>query len=328
MVAESDFTYYPNLRRTLDPAYTRLSDAELEALFESAFGEGVTPAEYEEFFNGLGRALSSFGQKAAPVFSSVASGALQGASAGSALGPYGMLAGALMGGAGGGLKHAGGPAKDVGGVLSGIVGTAGSLTGGGGLGGMLGGLGGRGGAAGMAGGGMGGGGMGSLMGMGAQALGQRSPATAQLLSVLGRPETRQALAALLGGGNQSVPVGRGGVPVPASAFAGLLGALGREAEAESFEWQGGESVPGYLVGPNGQLVVDPNDAQQRAARLLALLHGASRQEQEAWLVDSIAGEAAYEAADAEAYYFGADAESVYGTGDWVELDGAYPTWTT
>ena len=240
---ESD-TFYPYLREVLDERFAGLPDDQLEAVFEDAFGEGITPAEYEEFFGGLSKALS----QAAPVISSVAQGALRGAASGSALGLPGIIGGAITGGAGQALQqHARGPARNVGGVLSGVVNTAGTLTG-------------RSGAQGLSG----------LLGMVSQ--GGGGPAANALRSILGRPETAQALAALLGGANPAIPVGPASTPVPASAFAGLLGALAREAEAEAeAAWDGGEALPGYLADDTGQLVVDPVVPEQRAARLLQLL---------------------------------------------------------
>jgi hypothetical protein len=97
------------------------------------------------------------------------------------------------------------------------------------------------------------------------------PAAAGLFGLLQRPEMRQAMQALLRGGGAVVPVGRSATPVPANAFAGLLARLAREAEAEAWGSDDAESVPAYLVGPSGQLVADPADPDQRAARLLQLL---------------------------------------------------------
>ncbi|GGO30521.1 hypothetical protein [Deinococcus humi] len=252
-------TFYPHLREMLSPSFAHLSDAELESAFESAFGEGVTPAEYEEFFGGLGRALSGaardvgrFAQRAAPIAGSVLSGAAQGALAGSALGPWGALGGAIAGGVGSGLaQHGPRGARGVGQAISGVVNTAGTLTGRGG----------------MAGGAMGA--LSSLLGSG----GRGSGAASTLMNVLSRPETQRALQALMGGQNRAIPLGVGRTPVPASAFAGLLGALGREAEAE-ISWGSGESLdspPAYLMNSAGQFVVDPNDPDGRAARLLQML---------------------------------------------------------
>ena len=245
MTEHDSDTFYPYLREALDDRFAALPDDQLEAMFEDAFGEGITPAEYEEFFGGLSKAFA----KAAPVLSSVAQGAVKGGTAGSVAGPWGALGGAVLGGVGQALQqHTRGPARNVGGALSGVVNTAGMLTGRGaatqGVSGLLGML------------GQGGGG----------------PATNALRGILGRPETGQALAALFGGHNPAIPVGATNAAVPASAFAGLLGALAREAEAEAEAvWADTDAVPGFLADSAGQLVVDPSDPEQRAARLLQLL---------------------------------------------------------
>jgi hypothetical protein len=248
-------TFYPQLRQVLDERFAGLPDDQLEAVFEDAFGEGITPAEYEEFFGGLSKALSS----AAPILSSVAQGALKGGAAGSAIGPWGTLGGAVLGGVGQGLRqHTRGPARDVGGALSGVVNTAGTLTG-------------RGAAA---------QGLAGLLGM--LAGGRGGPATNALRNILGRPETSQALGALFSGRNAAIPVGPANAAVPASAFAGLLGALAKEAESEAeASWDDTEPMPGYLADHTGQLVVDPTDPEQRAARLLQILAAGEAEDDDA-----------------------------------------------
>jgi hypothetical protein len=281
-------TFYPRLREVLDERFAGLPDDQLEAAFEIAFGEGVTPAEYEEFFAGLSKALS----KAAPVLTSIGQGALKGASAGSIAGPWGALGGALLGGAGGALQqHTTGPARDIGGALTGVVNTAGALTGGGGP---------AGGASGLLG----------LLGGGG-----RGPATNALRNVMARPDTAQALGALFRGRNPSIPVGARGIPVPANAFAGLLGALAREAEAEA-SWDDAEAVPAYLVDAAGQIVVDPSNLEHRAARLLQLMAGseAAAEYDDAEYDDAEYGAAKYDDADYE------DA-SAY---DWPDLNLSVP----
>jgi hypothetical protein len=241
-------TFYPHLREVLDDRFAGLPDATLEAGFTEAFGEGVTPAEYEEFFSGLGRAFSS----AAPVLSSIAKGAAGGAAVGSIGGPFGAIGGALVGGLGGGLSHAKGPAGDVGRGIGGVVNIAGGLTG-------------RGGAA------QGAAGIAGMLG-GRPGSGGGNSAAAVLRATLSRPETLRALQALLGGGNPAIPLGGSTTAAPASAFAGLLGALSREAEAEAEEGSSHPSVVhGYLLDARGRPVVDPGDDTLRAARLLALL---------------------------------------------------------
>jgi hypothetical protein len=122
------------------------------------------------------------------------------------------------------------------------------------------------------------------MGAGLQLLGSRSPAAAQLLQTLGRPQTRQALAALASGRNPAIPLGAGRPPIPANAFAGLLGALAREAEAESLAFESAEAVPAYLVDSEGHLLADPREPEQRAGRVLQLLYefDEAEAESEAW----------------------------------------------
>jgi len=248
-------TFYPNLRDMLDDRFADLPDEQFEAAFESAFGEHVTPAEYEEFFGGLSKALSSVGasvgrvaKQAAPVLATAAQGALSGAASGSALGPYGMLGGALLGGVGSALqKHGGGRGgRQVGSALGSVLGTAGALTGRGGPGGALAGLSGL--------------------------LGQRGggPATNALRSILGRPQVSQALNALFAGRNPQIPVGSSGTPVPASAITGLLGLLAREAEEEAEVVRLDDRPDAFLVDAEGQLVVDPTVPEQRAGRVLQL----------------------------------------------------------
>lgn len=312
-------TLYPHLREMLSPDFAHLSDAELESAFESAFGEGVTPAEYEEFFGGLGRALGSaardvgrFAQRAAPVAGSVFSGAAQGALAGSALGPWGALGGAIVGGVGSGLsKHGPRGARGVGQAMGGVVNTAGTLTGRGG----------------MAGGAMGT--LGNLLGGG----GRGGGAAGTLMSILSRPETRRALRALAGGQNRAIPLGAGGTSVPASAFAGLLGALGREAEAETFSGSG-ESLdipPAYLMNGAGQFVVDPSDPDGRAARLLQMLRASPpmlRQRPTPYMETQDGDDDEGEAYDDSDVFDGDEVHDDSEALDFElwELNGAHPVW--
>jgi hypothetical protein len=102
------------------------------------------------------------------------------------------------------------------------------------------------------------------------------------MRLLGRPETAQALGALAGGQNPAVPAGPAGTPVPANAFAGLMSALAREAEAEALGWEEPVGVPAYLVGPSGQLLADPGSPDQRSGRLLQLLAAPAREQDEAY----------------------------------------------
>ncbi|MFJ5546331.1 hypothetical protein [Streptomyces sp. NPDC093225] len=205
-------TYYPQLREVLDPRYSGLSDQELEEAFADAFGES-TPAEYEEFFGGLGRTLEKAARQVGRVASAAGPGILRGAAAGSALGPFGALGGALLGGTSSALQRYGGrEARGVGAGIGSALGAAGMLTGRGGTPPGLPGT--------------------ATSGGGPTASAGGGPATSALLALLGRPELIGALTALASGSAAPVPVGQQGVPVQAGTFAGLLGALARQAGAE------------------------------------------------------------------------------------------------
>src|SRR5206468_5632584 len=96
------------------------------------YGPAVVPEDVESFFGDLasgfkqvGGAISHYGGQALP-------GIIQGAQAGSALGPYGMLAGAIAGGAGGILSHSSDPtARAIGGGLNTATGLVSAVRGGG-----------------------------------------------------------------------------------------------------------------------------------------------------------------------------------------------------
>jgi len=103
-----------------------------------------------------------------------------------------------------------------------------------------------------------------------------SPAAGQLLQTLFRPETLQALIAMLMGqaGRQNIPVGN--TQVPPAAFTNLLGVLANQANAEitanSQKGLGSESLPRYLENYAGEAFGDPAIPEHRAAALLELLH--------------------------------------------------------
>ena len=302
---------YSNLKGILAPEYAALPPAEIEALMEGMFGPGA--AEYYEdylegIFGGIGKAFSSvardvgkFAVKAAPAIATVGGGALQGALAGAPLGLPGIIAGAAAGGTGAALsKYGKGTARNIGGALSGVTGLAGQfspagrvggaigpaisgLAGGGGrgaagaavsaLGGLLGG--GKGSAAinavgGLLGGGKGGtstalGGLTSLFG--------GTGASSQLLSLLQRPETMQALAAMNLGSLGRPNVMVAGTPVPTSAIARVVGELVEQAVAEAAALSdGAEGELRYMTDEAGEFVGDPALSSDRAARVWELLN--------------------------------------------------------
>lgn len=290
-------TAYPLLRESLGPDYLEVSDEQLDFIVAEVYGEGVTAEDVESFWNDVGRGFQNvakgvgrFAQKAAPVVGralpSIAQGALTGASVG---GPFGAIAGAVAGGAGGILSQSRNKTlRGIGGAIGGVGRLAANFTGGGALGGLanvaLGALGRGGGPAGAL-GGIGQAALGALQSRGgaagavgqiagavgpqiAGALGGRGASANALIGLLSRPETVRALssAALGQYGRPNVMVGMQPVPVQSvmNAVGTLAGRAAVEAEAAS------ESLPPYFYGADGELAIDPSDAEQRVDALLEL----------------------------------------------------------
>src|SRR5262245_44301497 len=114
---DESWTDYPILRESLAPQFAELSDEQIDALVEQVYGAGITAEDLEGFFDdvkkglgNVGQAVGNFAQKAAPVVQRALPAVAQGAMAGSALGPWGMLAGAVAGGAGSALSQSRNPA--------------------------------------------------------------------------------------------------------------------------------------------------------------------------------------------------------------------------
>ena len=253
---------YPELRELLTYEVAELPPEQLEAVLGRALGGG-TAEDLESFWSSLkdfGRAAGSIAQKALPVVGTIAGTAL-GGPIGAQIG--GAAGQALSGALGGALS---GPDRGRGQrILSGLAG--GALQG-------VSGLAGGGGAPGAPGGALPGP-LGAIAGAAAPALaglagGGGSPAAAQLLRTITRPETLQALLsmALGGAGRRQVPVGD--TPVPAGAFANLLGVLANQASAEYHLTVAGESAgtPRYLMDDAGEFIGDPADPASRAEALL------------------------------------------------------------
>jgi hypothetical protein len=240
--------------------YAEMSAEDLEAALAR---EGIDAPAMEGFFDDVG----SFFKKAAPVVGQVAQRALpgivSGATTGAALGPWGALGGALIGGvtsalsSGGRTGGAPAPSRGGGGPLGAMAGAAAPAL------------------AGLAGGG---GPLGALASAAAPAMaglagGGGGNSAGALLNVLRNPQVLQSLMSLALGsaGRQSVPVGASQTPVPTSAVANLIGQLGSRAFAQAeAAAEPSEALPAYLY-KEGQLVVDPGAPEQRAARLLEML---------------------------------------------------------
>lgn len=254
---------YPYVRCVLSEDYAYLSEAQLEDTLEPVLGD-MSLEEYEDFL----RDMSRFGKQAGNVLSRAApgalSGAMQGATAGAALGPYGMLAGALGGAALGGfqsyqtsqqprptpiqtqppLQQAPTPPPA---TITTATTTAPTSP---------------------------------YQSSPAQTI--RSPipslasgsASAQLLSVLTRPETLQALLSMVMAQTGRREIQVGGTQVPVAAFSNLISTLAQRSAVQQNNVIANttQSTPEYLLDEYGEFICDPMDAEQRADVLLSLIN--------------------------------------------------------
>jgi len=247
-------TDYPACRRVMGPERLRLDDSALESLLMQRF-PGTRPEDVENFMN----SLQSFGRQAAPLAQRALPGVVQGASTGAVAGPWGAVIGGLAGGAASLLSSpsapspaappAPAPAPTFGAPAPAPAFVAPTPT--------------------------------PALGL-APAPGEPLPspavpgpagtgapaATAQLLSLLSRPETMQALLALLmsNSGRGTVPVGA--QDVPAAAFAGAIAeaaALVADAAGHPLE----QAASAYLFDGFGRPRADVVNPSERAALLIS-----------------------------------------------------------
>ena len=319
------WTDYPLVRQNLAPEFAELSDEQIDALVEHFYGEGFTGEDLEGFFDSIKRGLGSvagavgdFAQKAAPVVMKTLPGIAQGAMAGSALGPYGMLAGAIAGGAGSALSQSKNPTlRGIGRGLGSATQLASSIRGGGaagGIGGLLKGglsqLGGRGGAA---------GGIGGLLQGGLSQLGGRGGAAGGIggllqggLSQHGRRggdagAALGGIANIFGGALHGAP----GQALPAGASANTL--LGMLARPEV-----GQALMSAAMGGLGRQSVQMGSSQVGVQSILSALSG-------------LAGQAAGEMAGTESeslpeYFYGEDGELAFDPAERHDRDRALLTY--
>lgn len=253
-------TEYPAVRRVMGPDRERLDDDMLERVLADQF-----PGAHAEDVEGFMSTLQSIGRKLAPLAQRALPGVIQGAMQGSVAGPFGAIAGALGGGAktllSGGARPAPavavpvapstpGPALQPPGV-SGITPGPAPIQ------------------------------VGTAVPPSAVtppvAATPAPAAVAQLVALLSRPETWQAVLALLmpGTGRDTVPVG--GAEVPAVAFANAIAetaALVAEAAGHPLE----QSYSEYLFDSVGQPRGDLVNPSERAALLLSDLAVVSARE--------------------------------------------------
>jgi hypothetical protein len=122
-----------------------------------------------------------------------------------------------------------------------------------------------------------------------------SPAAAQLLALLFRPEIQQALVAMILGDLGRRTVRAGDTPVPVAAFVNLLGVLAQQAALEygAAVDLDGEAVPRYLLTDSGEAVCDLAVPEARATRVWNLMQRDSESatvwpdDEQAWLAMAI-----------------------------------------
>ena len=218
----------------MGPDRMRLSDPQLEAMIESSFPDS-SAQDVENFMS----SIQKFARQAAPVVQQLApvaakgamSGATVGGPWGAAIGGLGAVAGSLI--SGGAKRPARGrapvPSAQPLQMAPAPVAAPPAAPGGG-----------------------------ALAGAGVVAgAGVNSAAAAQLITLLSRPETMQALLALLLGqaGRTSIPVGEH--QIPATAFADALSELASEAG-------GSARTSGYWFDQHGEPRCDLANARSRA----------------------------------------------------------------
>jgi len=224
-------TAYPAVRLAMGPPRLTVDDAGLEALLGEMF-PGTPPAEVENF----ARTMQMVMKKAAPIVQKALPGIVQGAATGMAAGPLGALAGAVGGGAlsllsGGGPAAPSAPTAPP--AAAGPMPTA-------------------------------------PMPAAPPPTGAAAPnaAVAQLLALLSRPETLQALMSLLMAQQGRPTVAVGARQVPTVAFANAIAELAADA-ADIASVPAGEAGSAYLLDAAGEPRCDLANPRERAALLVA-----------------------------------------------------------
>lgn len=240
---------YPLLRGGLGVDYAELGDEALNELVQEVYGPAFTAEDVESFWSNVGSGFKDVGNALGKALPDIG----RGAAAGSAFGPWGALVGGVAGAASGLMGQSKNKTvRDIGSAVS----TGGRLVSNFGGGGMFSK------AAGAAVGGLG-------PSAGSSAGGVSGGSTGALMALLSRPETLRALmSSTLGAyGRRNVVVGN--QPVAAQSIMSAIATLAGRSAQEMVP--AGESVPRYFYDSDGELAIDPADADQRADALLALL---------------------------------------------------------
>jgi hypothetical protein len=259
-------TSYPAVRRVMGPEREHMTDEALEDLLGDLFPEAV-PGDVEDFM----RSLQTFGKQVAPLAQRALPGVIKGATTGATVaGPWGAVAGAIGGGAasllgGGGAQSAPRPAPPTPRPPTPQPPAPGPM---------------------------------ALQPAvtppapvaepsppapvaappaGAAAV-AGTAAPAQLLALLSRPETMQALLSMVmaGAGRSAIRVGAQTVPAP--AFANAISELAEEAAFAATPGSGAAS--GYLYDSAGNPRCDVASPAERASLLLADVAAAADEAEE------------------------------------------------
>jgi hypothetical protein len=218
MLLDLTDTAYPAVRRVMGPDRIRLDDAELEGLLAEVF-PGVAPDNVEDLMHDL----QTFGRRTAPLARKALPGALQGAAMGASAGPAGIVAGAVGGGVAG---IAGRPGRSTTRSTSDVTGGLGRVT-----------------TSGPA----------PMPGQSQAPQPCSSPPVARLVAFLVRPETMQAVAALLmcSSGRPAVKVGPAAVPPTEfiRALANLAADAAAALDGKRVTPVAGRSYPGATATP-------------------------------------------------------------------------------
>lgn len=238
-------TYYPALRLSMGESRMEFNDDELEAYVAS-----ILPGTNAENVENFMRSLQKFGRQVAPLAQRALPGMIQGAAQGGMVaGPWGALAGALGGGAasmlsGGG--KAGGEKPSTQQAAPTQVPTtmapsiAPSPT--------------------------------SMSGVGNMAPIQ------QLLGLLSRPETMQALSSLLMSQSGRHTVAVGARNVPAVAFANAIAEIAADVIEAASDVVTSDKVADYLIDSEGEMRGDVVNPSERARLLMIDIAGAASEE--------------------------------------------------
>ncbi|MDP1913225.1 hypothetical protein [Brevundimonas sp.] len=248
---EPDRTDYPAVRRVMGSQRVRLDDTQLEDLIESMFPESDA-GDVEDFM----RDLQSLARKVAPLAQRALPGVMKGAASGAAVaGPWGAIAGGLGGGVatlvGGGkaapARPAGSPPRAAAATAAAVASAAPAAPAGPATTPLS---------------------PSPSPAPDAGAGAARPLAAAQLLALLSRPETTQALLAMLMGGTGKPSVAVGARTVPAPAFANAIAELASETAAA---WSGAprQATSDYLLDDAGDPRGDIYNPSARAALLLS-----------------------------------------------------------